>query len=177
MQEQGEQTIQSWNAILTHQVTVQKVEKGFIRNRVRTANKREREKGNLILTNQRLAWMQKRGQFSTSYHLTHEIPLTHLSGISMGGTLFKYVTLSDGESIYQFNLKNVGSKEFTFFQDMTMRQKEKASTVSVHPLQQVIKEVVMIPCQYCQSLMPQTSLPSNMWSLKEVTFSLQLASS
>lgn len=152
----GEKVVHSWNGLLTHKVVEKRIKKGLLLNRVKTTRASEHEKGILVLTNQRLAWMQKRGRFSESFHLTHEIPLTMLSGISLGGTLFKYVTLSDGSNTYQFNLKHVGSKEFVFFRDMLMRQKEKAFA---SPTREVItREVVMISCPYCNGLMPQTSV-------------------
>ncbi len=47
----------------------------------------------------------------------------------------------------------------------TYGAKEEEQTVSPQPppsppptvIREIIKEVVMIPCQYCRSLMPQTS--------------------
>jgi hypothetical protein len=157
----GEQTVHSWNALLTNKVVVRKVERGMIRNKVRTGKQNEHQKGVLVLTNRRLAWMQRHGRFNKSYHLTNEIPLEHLSGIAMGGTLFKYVTLSNGQDTYQFNIKDVGSKEFQYFKDMIMRQRDNAlaSASQSHVTREVIKtEVVMISCEYCKALMPQTSI-------------------
>jgi hypothetical protein len=77
----------------------------------------------------------------------------------MDGTLLKYIKLSDGETAYQFNLKNEGSKEFQFFEDIVMRQRDKPG--SSPSTQQVAREVnktevVMSPCEYCNGLMPQT---------------------
>jgi hypothetical protein len=156
----GEQVVHSWNGLLTEKVVVRNVEKRrFRRDKVRTGKKTEQERGVLVLSNQRLAWMQRRGRISKSYHLSFDIPLEQLAGISLGGTVFKYVTLSDGDHSYQLNLKGVGSKEFQYFKDMVMRQRDKirSSSPSQITREVITKEVVMIPCEYCKGLMPQTS--------------------
>lgn len=157
----GEKLVHSWNGILTHHIVVRKVHhRRLLSDKVHTAKKKEHQKGILALTNQRLLWLQRRGRIKKSYHLTHHIELSKLSAVSMGGTLFKYVTLSDGEDTYQFNLSKVGSKEFEYFKDMVLRQKEQVSTTVVPQAskQVITREVVLIPCNYCKGLMPQTSI-------------------
>ena len=157
----NEQVVHSWNAILTNYVAVKTVERRkYGRDKVRTAKQIGHRKGVLVLTNQRLLWILRRGRMRKSYHLSNEIHLSKISGLSMGGSLFKYVTISDGERTYQFNVSKVGSKEFEYFKDMILRQKEKLITSSTSQVTKevITREVVLIPCSYCKGLMPQTSL-------------------
>lgn len=122
---------------------------------------REKEKdkpirGALVLTNQRLIWFERRGVFGKSYHALFEVFLTSLKGISMGGLIKKYVSITDEKMEYRFRLRGIGEKELEPFKDMILRQTEKLKApASIQ--KEIIKEVVMLPCEYCQGLMPQTS--------------------
>lgn len=80
------------------------------------------KRGVLVLTNQRLIWLEQRGHSGKSYRADFEIYLRTLQSISMGGTLFKYFTITDNVQQYAFNIK-----EFEQFKYMIMRQKELAS--------------------------------------------------
>jgi len=122
----------------------------------------KRKKGVLVLTNQRLLWFEQRGLLGKSYHALFEIFLRSLKGISMGGRLRKYVSITDENIEYKLHLNGIGEKELEPFKDMILRQVEKVKgTVTkesaVTQKEVIAKEVVMIPCDYCRSLMPQTS--------------------
>lgn len=162
---QEEHVVHSWKGIYNEPHTVHERTR---RGRTIERKKTKQEGGVLVLTTKRLMWLEKRGLpfLSKSYHPVFEIYLKNLQGIGLGGTIFKYVTITDNVQQYQFNLKGVGSKEVEPFKDMILRQKERlgsavlaSSTVPHSMAKEVItREVVLIPCNYCQSLMPQTSV-------------------
>lgn len=123
----------------------------------------KRKKGILVLTNLRILWFERRGFIGKSYHALFEIYLRSLKGISMGGRLHKYVSITDENTEYRFHLNGVGKKELETFKDMILRQAEKikekvAMTSPTYQKEVIIKEVVMMPCDYCKALMPQTSV-------------------
>jgi hypothetical protein len=123
---------------------------------------REKEKskpinGVLALTNRRLIWFQQRGLIGKSYHALFEIYLQTLKGISMGGLISKYVSITDEKAEYRFHLKHIGEKELESFKDMILRQEEKAP-----------KDAIMVPCEYCAILIPENSSScSNCGALKK----------
>jgi len=77
----------------------------------------------------------------------------------------KWVSITDRESDYTFHLRGVGKKEIEPFRDMILRQVEKVKVTAMSSPQAtptfqkevITKEVVMVPCEYCKSLMPQAS--------------------
>jgi len=106
--EGGEEILTSWEGnVETIGKTV--VTRGRYVKRHRVVEARERENGILVLTNRRLLWVTKRGIFGTSYHVTHEIPLEDVKGVSCGGAIFKYICIKDSESEYRFHLSGVYS--------------------------------------------------------------------
>jgi len=122
----------------------------------------KRKKGVLVLTNRRLLWFEKRGLIGKSHHVLFEVFLRSLKGISMGGRLSKYVSITDENREYRFHLKGIGKKELEPFKDMILRQAEKLKETNamkspVFQKEVITKEIVMIPCDYCKTLMPQTS--------------------
>ena len=161
---EGEQVLHSWdgNCERQHKVVV---EKGRLIKRHETKVAKETHSGTLVLTNQRLIWFERRGFLSKTMRASFEINLLELQGIAMGGAISKWVSITDKESESIFHLRGVGKKEFEPFRDMIYRQIEKlrAPTAPAAPAVQLVsrevvtKEVVMIPCEYCKSLMPQTS--------------------
>jgi len=164
---QGEQVVHSWEGVYNEPHEVHDTQKRLIRkDRTIVRETTEHEGGVLVLTNQRLIWVEKRGHIGKSYHPVFEIYLRTLQGISMGGTVFKYVTITDNVRQYQFNLKRVGSKEVESFRDMILRQKESigpavlaSAVVAPTVTKEVItREIVMMPCNHCSALMPQTSV-------------------
>jgi len=127
----------------------------------------------LVLTSQRLLWFERRGFLSKTERAAFEIDLESLSGITCGGTINKWISIRDNEAESIFHLDKVGSKEIEPFRDMVLRQVEKAKSNSFNspqivqnvvigaPASQketITKEVVMVPCVYCNGLMPQTSV-------------------
>ncbi len=166
---QGEQVVHSWEGYWEKPYRsmdgdFQLVTVGGHRGRrYREKEKTKPSNGVLILTNKRLSWLEKRGLIGKSYHTLLDMPLTTLKGISMGGKLRKYVSITDERREYKFHLKGVGEKELEPFKDMILRQVEKlrVTTVNESPVFQkevITKEVVMMPCDYCKGLMPQTSI-------------------
>lgn len=128
----------------------------------KTITAKETNSGTLVLTSQRLLWFERRGFLSKTERASFEIDLKCLKGVTCGGTISKWVSITDdaGESI--FHLNSVGKKEIEPFRDMILRQvekvKETAMTSNTAVQKEVItKEVVMLPCDYCSGLMPQTS--------------------
>lgn len=120
----------------------------------------KRKKGILVLTNHRILWFERRGLIGKSYHALFEIYLRSLKGISMGGVMSKYISITDEKMEYRFHLKGVGKKELEPFKDMILRQAEKIKEKEspIYQKETITKEVVMIPCAYCKALMPQTSI-------------------
>jgi hypothetical protein len=165
----NEQVLHSWdgNCERHHKAVV----KAFIGHK--TVEAKETHSGTLALTSQRLLWFERRGFLSKTERAAFEIDLRNLSGITCGGTINKWVSITDNEAECIFHLAKVGSKEIEPFRDMILRQVEKAKTISFNgpqivqnvvigaPTNQketITKEVVMIPCVYCSGLMPQTSV-------------------
>src|SRR3989442_14402129 len=78
--------------------------------------------GVLVMTTQKLLWIDERGIFEKSYHPNNTIDLGDIKGISMGGWLFKYVTLTDGQGSHDFRLGDVGENEFPHFKETVTNQ-------------------------------------------------------
>jgi hypothetical protein len=58
----------------------------------------------------------------------------------------KYVSITDVNGENRFRLKHIGEKELESFKDMVLRQYEK-----------VPKDVIMVPCEYCGTMIPDSS--------------------
>ena len=159
----NEQVLHSWdgNCERQHKAVISK--KGLVGTSYKTVKSKEIHSGTLALTNQRLLWFERRGFLSKTQRASFEIDLRNLHGISIGGAIAKWVSITDQESEYIFHLKGVGKKEAESFKDMILRQVEKLKDFTLTQVasvqkEVVTKEIVMIPCEYCRSLMPQTSL-------------------
>jgi hypothetical protein len=153
---EGEQVLHSWdgNCERQHKVVV---DTGRMLRRHETK----------VATNQRLLWFERRGFMSKAMRASFEIDLLNLQGIAQGGAINKWVSITDRESESIFHLHGVGTKEFEPFRDMIYRQIEKLRAPAQAPSapvaqlvtkEVITKEVVMIPCEYCKTLMPQTSV-------------------
>ena len=82
-----------------------------------------RVRGFLVLTNQRMAFIQERGIFGKSYHLEFAILLEQLEGLSMGGLVMKYVSLSDSNGERVMHVHGVGNEvEFSGFRSLVQDQ-------------------------------------------------------
>jgi len=166
----NEQVLHSWEGNCErHQKQVFK-EKGLIRDRYVTKDSKDTNSGTLVLTNHRLEWFERTGFLSKTQRASFEIDLRTIKGITCGGTVNKWVSVTDEESEYIFHLHGVGKKEIEPFRDMILRQIEKVKATGMSSMtstqevtmtvqkEVITKEVVMIPCKYCSGLMPQISV-------------------
>jgi len=84
---------------------------------------KQKKSGLLVLTNQRLIWVEERKKFGKYYHPTLTIALENVRGISRGGFLFKHVSISDALKEHVFHLSGVRSKdEFSRFYETIFNQ-------------------------------------------------------
>lgn len=166
--DRAEQVVHSWEGNYEKPYKTMKGDyqlvtlKGHRGRKYREKEETKRKKGVLVLTNRRILWFERRGLIGKSYHVLFEIYLKSLKGVSMGGRLSKYVSITDENMEYRFHLNGIGKKELDPFKDMIIRQAEKVKEVAtltspIHQKEIITKEVVMIPCEYCKALMPQTS--------------------
>ena len=123
---------------------------------------KERHSGELVLSNKRLLWLERRGTFSKTYRASFEIDLMNLQGITCGGLVNLWVSITDNNGENVFHLKGIGKKEIEPFKDMILRQVDALRTTQVtntptFSKEVITREVVMMPCSYCNALMPQTS--------------------
>jgi ribosomal protein S27AE len=86
--------------------------------RKRVENAKERKNGFLILTNQRLLFLEEHGVFGKSYHQVLAVPLMKVAGISMGGMLSPFVSIADDAQTHVFHLSGVGKNEFESFRQL-----------------------------------------------------------
>jgi hypothetical protein len=161
----NEQVMHSWdgNCERHHKTVV--AQQGLFTTRYAAVEAKEINSGTLVLTSQRLLWFERRGIFSKTMRASFEIGLTSLKGVTCGGLIAKWVSITDSEGESIFHLQGVGSREIESFRDIILRQVERAraEAASASAAPQVIqkevitREVVMIPCQYCGGLMLQTA--------------------
>jgi len=105
-------------------MTEKVVERGsFGRRKVEEA--KERKNGFLVLTNQRLLFLEEHGVFGKSYHQVLAIPLMKVGGISIGGMLSPFVSIADDFQTYTFHLSGVGKSEFEPFRQLIVEQCQK----------------------------------------------------
>ena len=120
---EGEKIVSYWEGNYETSSTVMETRGKYVK-RYKPREVKQRKNGALILTNQRMMWVEKRGIFGKSFHAIFEIPLEHLKGISMGGAIMKYVSITDAECENVFHLKSVGSKEIDSFKKTVFEQVE-----------------------------------------------------
>ena len=104
--EKGEEILTSWDGSV-ESIMKTVITKGRIIKRHKVVEAKEKEKGTLVLTNRRLLWATRRGIFGKSYHVTHEIPLEDVKGISSGGAISKYISIMDSENEFRFHLSGM----------------------------------------------------------------------
>lgn len=159
----NEQVLQSWDGNCEHHqktVVQQRVAVVFKTNKVVDA--KHNDSGTLVLTNQRLIWFERTGMFSKAMRASMQIDLTTIQGIQVGGALIKWLSITDMQSENIFHLKNC---DFTSIRDIIIRQMNSLKQLQQTPpppmtmqKETITKEIVMMPCNYCKGLMPQTSL-------------------
>jgi ribosomal protein S27AE len=120
--EKGEKIMASWrgNREMTEKVVVRG---SYGRKRVEDA--KERKNGFLVLTNQRLLFLEEHGVFGKSYHQVLSIPLMKVNGISMGGLLVPFVTIADDMETHMFHVSGIGKNEFAPFRQLVTDQCRK----------------------------------------------------
>jgi ribosomal protein S27AE len=113
--EKGEKIVNSWrgNREMTEKVVVRG---SYGRKRIEDA--KERKSGFLVLTNQRLLFLEEHGVFGKSYHQVLSIPLIKVGGISMGGTLNPFVSIADDVETHMFHLSGIGKNQFEPFRSL-----------------------------------------------------------
>jgi hypothetical protein len=130
----------------------------------KTVDSKEIHSGTLVLTNQRLLWFERRGFLSKTQRASFEIDLRNLMGITSGGTIAKWVSITDRDDEFIFHLKGVGSKEIEPFRDMILRQVEKlkgnhSETLNINIKKEIINKTDIPPiweCPYCKGKNFQT---------------------
>lgn len=115
--EKGEKIVTSWrgNREMTEKVVVRG---SYGRKRIEDA--KERKNGFLVLTNQRLLFLEEHGVFGKSYHQVLAVPLLKVQGISMGGMLVPFVSIADDMETHMFHVAGVGKSDFEPFRQLIM---------------------------------------------------------
>lgn len=156
----NEQVLHSWdgNCERHHKAVVQqRVAIVFTTNK--TVQSKEIHSGTLVLTNQRLLWFERRGFLSKTERASFDIDLKNLMGITSGGTIAKWVSITDHNDEFIFHLKGVGNKEIEPFRDMILRQVEKLKggnsekTINFNIRKEIINKTDIPPiwvCPYCK---------------------------
>jgi hypothetical protein len=80
-----------------------------------TQNVKTRKRGVLVLTNQKLVFLEEHGIFGKSYHPVMAIQLGKLGGVTMGGTFMPFISIADENGPNTFHLDGVGKNEFEQF--------------------------------------------------------------
>jgi hypothetical protein len=133
----------------------------------KTVESKETHSGTLVLTNQRLLWFERRGFLSRTERASFEIDLKDLKGITCGGTINMWVSITDTGAENIFHLAGVGKKEIEPFRDMILRQVEKlkagnTETLNVNIRKEILKGTLPPPipptwnCLYCKGVNFQT---------------------
>lgn len=162
----NEQVLHSWDGNCERQYKA--VVKAFIGHK--TVQAKETHSGTLVLTSQRMVWFERRGLLSKTERASFEIDLRNLKGITCGGTINKWISVTDNESESIFHLDKVGKKEIEPFKDMILRQVEKlkapnSETLNINIRKDIRKEIIKkegqeIPptweCIYCHGINFQT---------------------
>ena len=162
----NEHVLHSWKGDCERRFQTVVPQKGLIGTRYVSKDAKQRTSGELVLTNQRLLWLERRGMLSKTHRASFEIDLKELQGIASGGAISKWVSITDSNGENVFHLHGVGKKEIEPFRDMIIRQVEKLrettpeeTTTKEAIIQKeiVTRQVVMVQCSHCDGLMPQTS--------------------
>ena len=123
--EKEETVVETWEGDVESVVRTVKSERGFIRTKHKVVEAKGKDKGVLVLTNQRLIWLNKKGVFSKSYHMTFEVPLQDITGISEAGRITKRICISDRTGEYRFRI-SVQLNEFRNMLEKALTERKKA---------------------------------------------------
>jgi hypothetical protein len=116
-----EQVLHSWNGDCERRFTTVIERKKMFRTKYESKEAKNRNSGELVLTNKRLLWLERRGVFSKTYRASFEIDLLNLQGITCGGIVNLWVSITDSNGESVFHLKGVGKKEIEPFKDMIFK--------------------------------------------------------
>jgi len=118
MLEANEKVIQYWQG--NHETQMMTSKDTWLGKQPTTV--KQTKMGTLVLTNQRLAWIEMRGVFNKSHHYIFAILLDKLQGISMGGSITKYVSIADSQNEHIFHLSGVYSAGLDSFKRVVYDQ-------------------------------------------------------
>jgi ribosomal protein S27AE len=110
--EKGEKIVSSWKG------DIEISERVVVKRRIQEA--KGKLLGFLVLTNQKILFLEEHGVFGKSYHQGLSIPLGKVGAISMGGALIYFVSIADDIGTHVFHLRGVGKKEFEPFRQSIM---------------------------------------------------------
>jgi len=102
--ERGERVLDYWYGDVESTIKTVRSKKGLIRTKHKVVEAKDKENGALVLTDERLIWLKRRGTFSVSYHIAFEIPLQEIAGISETGRFGKRICVSDRDGEYRFRI-------------------------------------------------------------------------
>lgn len=123
--EKKERVLETWEGDVESVIRTVKSDRGFIRTKHKVVEAKGKDKGVLVLTNERLIWLKKKGVFSKSYHMTFEIPLQHITGMSEIGRITKRICVSDRTGEYRFRIP-VQLEEFKNTLEKVLTDRKKA---------------------------------------------------
>ena len=115
----GERVVTSWRA--NWELTGEVENKGLFGEHGAGIAK-EIRKGFLVLTSQRLLFLQEQGIFGKSYHQVLTVPLPKLIEVSMGGTVLPFISITDDSETYIFHLSGIGKAQFESFRKLVLGQ-------------------------------------------------------
>ena len=113
----GEKIVSSWKG--NREISEEKMISG------RTAKTTKVVNGALVLTNQRLIFLEGHGVFNPSYHQALSISLGKVEAISMGGLMIPFISIVDDAKTHIFHLQGVGKKQFEPFRKLIIEHCQK----------------------------------------------------
>jgi hypothetical protein len=99
---ENENIIQSWKG--NQEIEERVVERGSF-GRKKIAKAKKTVNGFLVMTNQKLVFLEEHGVFGKSYHQTLTIRLENVQGVSQGGAVYKFISITDDLGRYLFHLR------------------------------------------------------------------------
>jgi rubrerythrin len=169
--EENEKKIDSWEGRVERRGKAV-VEDGKYLGRTRVVLYKVKEKGNLVLTNRRLVWVERRGVFNRSQNISFEIPLEQIKSISGGSysRYYDYIDIVGDKAEYRFDLDDCKFNRFNYVvrpliqtrkEQIESERREKALDEMVHYNIATSFEfgkdgALLVRCPYCSSPKPQT---------------------
>ena len=159
----SEKIIEAWSGDWEVFLNTVASEDGILWKKYVPVQAKGRSEGILVLTNHSLVWLAKEGFFIfASYHTSFEIDLSTIIGISCGGIFDVWVSITYSKEEARFHLQGVRKSNIDEFRKLIFKyvklKKQINQSAESKPEKVFVKEIVMLPCQYCRALMPQTAL-------------------